>query len=94
MDLVRPGQTSQGCLWYTEEQADELLDQLQENSPVIQTWDVVESSSGDGEAGREASFDQALQAKRRVKRKLTDMQAAPHKKWSNPIFYKFDGNHG
>ena len=34
------------------------------------------------------------ESKARHKRKLENFVNLPHRKWRNPIFYKFDGSHG
>ncbi|KAK2149396.1 hypothetical protein LSH36_454g04033 [Paralvinella palmiformis] len=92
----------EGCLWYTEQQAKEALQDAILDSLIpgeVVGFDVTSRSHADkpkcdDKAGSASAGSDAAEAiLSRKKRKIEDFEANPNRKWQNPILYKFDGSH-
>lgn len=71
------------CIWLTEDQVDEMLE------------DQREAAMNRGSvAGEEAPTKSHGERRHRQKRKIEDFERSPQRKWTvMPIRYKFDGAH-
>ena len=98
---------AEGCLWYTQQQAEEALQAaiLDTSHPseaaILDTSHSVEGrdadvSGNDGDdwlnSGDSSAVDNT-EVLSRKKRKIENLTMKPDRKWKNPILYKFDGSH-